>query len=138
MWSRRSQNVVGDALTYFVFLLALVFFGGPLLWVLSPLGSGAGGFHHLAGLIPENPTLENYGEVLISAQFSVFLINSLKLSVAGSIGAMLVAAAAYAFSRLDFRGNGALLIGVLALQDDRAAGDWHPALQVFRPAAAAT
>src|SRR3712207_7334423 len=38
-------------------------------------------------LIPEAPTLENYTEVLYSAQFSVFLINSLKLSVAGSLGA---------------------------------------------------
>ena len=47
----------------------------------------------------------------------MFLINSLKLSVAGSVGAMVVAApAAYAFSRLSFRGNSALLIGVLALQ----------------------
>src|SRR3712207_9243236 len=53
-------------------------------------------------VIPESPTLENYVEVLYSAQFSVFLINSLKLSVAGSVGAILVAApAAYAFSRLD-------------------------------------
>src|SRR3712207_6675753 len=68
-------------------------------------------------VIPESPTLENYVEVLYSAQFSVFLINSLKLSVAGSVGAMVVAApAAYAFSRLDFRGNSALLMGVLALQ----------------------
>jgi multiple sugar transport system permease protein len=68
-------------------------------------------------LIPETPTFENYVEVFYSAQFSVFLTNSLKLAVAGSVGAILVAApAAYAFSRLSFRGNSALLLGVLALQ----------------------
>ena len=108
----------GRVCTYLVFLVALVFFGGPLLWVLSlSIRTQPEVFITSLSLIPENPTLENYGEVLISAQFSVFLINSLKLSVAGSIGAMLVAApAAYAFSRLDFRGNSALLIGVLALQ----------------------
>jgi multiple sugar transport system permease protein len=118
MRSRKSQRMAGDALTYLVFALALVFFGGPLLWVLSlSIRTQQEVFITSLRLIPESPTLENYGEVLYSAQFSVFLINSLKLAVAGSIGAMLVAApAAYAFSRLSFRGNGALLIGVLALQ----------------------
>jgi multiple sugar transport system permease protein len=118
MRSRKSQRMVGDALTYLVFALALVFFGGPLLWVLSlSIRTQQEVFITSLTLVPESPTLENYGEVLYSAQFSVFLTNSLKLAVAGSIGAMLVAApAAYAFSRLSFRGNGALLIGVLALQ----------------------
>lgn len=118
MRTRKSQNLVGDALTYLVFALVLVFFGGPLLWVLSlSIRTQQEVFITSLTLIPESPTLENYGEVLYSAQFSVFLANSLKLAVAGSIGAMLVAApAAYAFSRLRFRGSGALLIGVLALQ----------------------
>jgi multiple sugar transport system permease protein len=118
MRTRKSQRMVGDALTYLVFALALVFFGGPLLWVLSlSIRTQQEVFITSLTLIPESPTFENYGEVLYSAQFSVFLINSLKLAVAGSLGAMVVAApAAYAFSRLSFRGNGALLIGVLALQ----------------------
>src|SRR5215216_4388165 len=116
--SRKAQGRIGDVLTYLVFALALVFFGGPLLWVLSlSIRTQQEVYITSLRLIPESPTLENYGEVLYSAQFSVFLINSLKLSVAGSVGAMVVAApAAYAFSRLDFRGNNTLLIGVLALQ----------------------
>ena len=110
--------MLGDALTYLVFAFALLFFGGPLLWVLSlSIRTQQEVFITSLRLIPESPTLENYVEVLVSAQFSIFLINSLKLAVAGSIGAMVVAApAAYAFSRLDFRGKGTLLIGVLALQ----------------------
>ena len=110
--------MLGDALTYLVFAFALLFFGGPLLWVLSlSIRTQQEVFITSLRLIPESPTLENYVEVLYSAQFSVFLINSLKLAVAGSLGAMVVAApAAYAFSRLDFRGKGTLLIGVLALQ----------------------
>ncbi len=35
MTSRTTQRRIGDVLTYLVFALALVFFGGPLLWVLS-------------------------------------------------------------------------------------------------------
>jgi multiple sugar transport system permease protein len=118
MRSRTAQRRVGDALTYLVFAAVLVFFGGPLLWVLSlSIRTQQEVFITSLRVIPESPTLENYVEVLYSAQFSVFLINSLKLSVAGSVGAILVAApAAYAFSRLDFRGNSALLISVLALQ----------------------
>ncbi len=118
MTTRRSQHLFGDFLTYLVFAFVLIFFGGPLLWVLSlSIRTQPEVFITSLRLIPETPTLENYVEVLYSAQFSVFLINSLKLAVAGSVGAVLVAApAAYAFSRLDFRGSGALLIGVLALQ----------------------
>jgi multiple sugar transport system permease protein len=118
MKGRRRGRAMADALTYLVFAFALLFFGGPLLWVLSlSIRTQQEVFITSLRLIPESPTLENYVEVLVSAQFSVFLINSLKLAVAGSLGAMVVAApAAYAFSRLDFRGKGTLLIGVLALQ----------------------
>jgi multiple sugar transport system permease protein len=118
MKGRRTGRMVGDALTYLVFAFALLFFGGPLLWVLSlSIRTQQEVFITSLRLIPESPTLDNYVEVLYSAQFSVFLINSLKLAVAGSVGAMVVAApAAYAFSRLDFRGKNTLLIGVLALQ----------------------
>jgi multiple sugar transport system permease protein len=115
---RTAQRRIGDALTYLVFAAAMVFFGGPLLWVLSlSIRTRQEVYLTSLRLIPETPTFENYVEVFYSAQFSVFLTNSLKLAVAGSVGAILVAApAAYAFSRLSFRGNSALLLGVLALQ----------------------
>jgi multiple sugar transport system permease protein len=118
MSSRKTQHLFGDALTYLVFLFALVFFGGPLLWLLSlSIRDQTEIFITSLRLIPENPTLENYTEVLYTAQFSVFLLNSLKLALAGSIGAMVISApAAYAFSRLSFRGSGGFLVGVLALQ----------------------
>ena len=118
MRGRTAQRRIGDALTYLVFAAAVVFFGGPLLWVLSlSIRTRQEVYVTSLRLIPETPTFENYVEVFYSAQFSVFLANSLKLAVAGSVGAILVAApAAYAFSRLSFRGNSALLLGVLALQ----------------------
>ena len=118
MRSRKSRRRTGDVLTYLVFIAALVFFGGPLLWVLSlSIRTPQEVYITSLQLIPKTPTLENYTEVLYTAQFSVYLINSLKLAVAGSVGALVVSApAAYAFSRLSFRGNNTLLIGVLALQ----------------------
>ncbi|WP_207956816.1 carbohydrate ABC transporter permease [Rubrobacter tropicus] len=118
MKSRKAQNRLGDAMTYLVFLFALLFFGGPLLWLLSlSIRTQQEIFITSLRLIPEDPTFENYTEVLYTAQFSVFLINSLKLALAGSIGALVVSApAAYAFSRLTFRGNKLFLVGVLGLQ----------------------
>ncbi len=118
MRSRKAQNRLGDAMTYLVFLFALLFFGGPLLWLLSlSIRTQQEIFITSLRLIPEDPTFENYTEVLYTAQFSVFLLNSLKLALAGSIGALVVSApAAYAFSRLSFRGNKLFLIGVLGLQ----------------------
>ena len=115
---RRAQRRVGDVMTYLVFFFALLFFGGPLLWLLSlSIRTQQEIFITSLRLIPENPPFENYPEVLYTAQFSVFLLNSLKLALAGSIGALVVSApAAYAFSRLTFRGNKLFLIGVLGLQ----------------------
>jgi len=107
-----------DALTYVGLLLVLLFFGAPLIWILS-LSLRTREEVLAPGLspIPDTPTLENYAEVLRSAQFPQFLQNSLILALIGAVGAMLVAApAAYAFSRLDFRGRRGLLVAVLALQ----------------------
>jgi multiple sugar transport system permease protein len=107
-----------DALTYLVFLATLIFFGGPLLWILSlSIKTAAEVNDPSLRLIPQDPTLENYTQVLSTAQFPTFLINSAKLSVGGALGAMIVAApAAYAFSRDKFRGKTVALIAVLALQ----------------------
>ncbi len=107
-----------DALTYLAFLLTLIFFGGPLLWILSlSLKTVAEVNDPSLRLIPQDPTLENYTQVLSSAQFPTWLINSAILSLGGSLGAMIVAApAAYAFSRFRFRGKTVALVAILALQ----------------------
>jgi multiple sugar transport system permease protein len=107
-----------DVLTYLGLLLVLLFFGTPLLWIVSlSLRDQAEILAASLNPIPSDPMLDNYTAILQSAQFPRFLFNSLALSLGGAIGAMLVSIpAAYAFSRLDFRGRKGLLIGVLALQ----------------------
>jgi multiple sugar transport system permease protein len=107
-----------DVWTYLGMLAVLLFFGVPLLWMLSlSLRSAADVLVSTLNPMPGPPTLDNYGEVLRSAQFPRFLLNSALLAGIGSLGAIAVAApSAYAFSRLDFRGRGVLLVAVLALQ----------------------
>ena len=117
-YARPRGGRGADVLTYVAFAAVLLFFGGPLLWIVSlSLKTAAEVNDPSLKLIPDDPTLDNYTQVLSTAQFSTFLINSAKLSLGGSLGAMLVAApAAYAFSRFRFRGKGVALVAILALQ----------------------
>jgi multiple sugar transport system permease protein len=107
-----------DLATYLGMLAVLLFFGVPLLWILSlSFRTPADVLVSTINPVPGTPTLDNYGEVLRSAQFPRFLLNSALLAAIGSLGAIAVAApSAYAFSRLRFRGRGPLLVGVLSLQ----------------------
>jgi multiple sugar transport system permease protein len=114
--ARRAR--IDDGLNYLGLLAVLLFFGIPLLWIVSlSLRTQEDILVTTVNPVPDSPTLGNYGEVLSSAQFPRFLFNSAVLSLMGSLGAMLVAApAAYAFSRMVFRGRKGLLVAVLALQ----------------------
>ena len=113
-----QQERRDDILTYFGLGAVLLFFGAPLVWVVSLSFRDA--VEVLASTInpiPDNPTFSNYSEVLGSAQFPRFMLNSAILSAIGAFGTILVAApAAFAFSRIDFAGRRHLLLGVLALQ----------------------
>jgi multiple sugar transport system permease protein len=116
--SMHAQARIDDVWTYLGMLGVLLFFGVPLLWMVSL------SFRNQQEIlvstidpVPKHPTLGNYGEVLRSAAFPRYLLNSAILSAIGAGGAMAVAApAAYAFSRMRFRGRRGLLVGVLALQ----------------------
>jgi multiple sugar transport system permease protein len=107
-----------DVWTYAGLALILLFFGLPLLWLISlSFRNAAEILVSTVNPVPEHPTLDNYSAVLKSAQFPRFLLNSAILSGIGACGAILVAApAAYAFSRMRFHGRKLLLVGVLALQ----------------------
>jgi multiple sugar transport system permease protein len=112
------QARIDDLWTYLGLLLVLLFFGIPLLWMLSlSFRNATEILVTTINPVPKHVTLDNYRQVLRSAQFPRFLLNSAILSAIGSCGAIAVAApAAYSFSRMRFHGRRSLLIGVLALQ----------------------
>jgi multiple sugar transport system permease protein len=107
-----------DIWTYAGLVLILLFFGIPLVWLVSlSFRSASEILVSTIDPVPKHPTLSNYSTVLHSAQFPRFLLNSAILSAIGACGAIAVAApAAYAFSRLRFQGRRTLLVGVLSLQ----------------------
>ena len=72
--SMRKAERRDDWLTYLALALIALFFGGPLLWILSlSLRSQAEILVTTINPIPKSPSLDNYGEVLRSAQFPRFL-----------------------------------------------------------------
>ena len=128
-----------DVLTYVGMLLVVLFFGIPLLWILSlSLRDQAEILATSLNPVPSQPTLDNYSTILQSAQFPRFLFNSLLLSLGAAIGVMVVSIpAAYAFSRLDFRGRKGAAARRARPADDLPARGRLPALPLLRLARAA-
>ncbi|WP_425290251.1 carbohydrate ABC transporter permease [Arsenicitalea aurantiaca] len=111
-------NRLGNIATYLVAIPIAGFFLVPIVWLVSlAIRTPQEIFFGASRFIPENPTLANFWQVLTGSGFLTYLGNGLKLSVLGAFGALIVAApAAYAFSRFSFRGRGAAMMGILAVQ----------------------
>ncbi len=90
----------------------------PLFSVLSLSMKGADEvFAWPPTLLPKAFNLDTYVYVLTETALGLMLWNSLKITVLSVIGAILVAApAAYAFSRMRFRGQNGLLLLLLVYQ----------------------
>ena len=104
--------------TYVAAVVIAAFFLMPLAWLVSlSLRTPQEIFLGAARFIPQNPTLDNFAQVLTDSGFATYLFNALKLSALGGLGAVIVSApAAYAFSRLRFRGRNAMMVAILAVQ----------------------
>lgn len=120
---RRVKRGTWQTVIWFVVLLALtaiVLY--PLVWLLFSTFKPNAEFGQNMGLIPNNPTLDNYikvSEGIAGVPMARFFANSLIIAVGSVIGTVLSSAlAAYAFARIQFRGLGILfaaMIGTLLL-----------------------
>ncbi len=114
----KKQERIGDLLSYIFMIVAFIFFAWPLLWLLSlSLRNKKEIYLGVSRFIPKAPTLENFAMILSSDKFISYLINALKLSCLSAAGCLIVALpAAYAFSRFEFKGKNAWLMGLLSIQ----------------------
>lgn len=101
-------------------LTALVLY--PLVWLFLSTFKPNSEFGQNPGLLPDAPTLDNYGKVMegiAGVPMWRFFLNSLILAASAVIGTVLSSAlAAYAFARVQFKGLGILfaaMIGTLLL-----------------------
>jgi len=123
LWSRRGQpglirQLVMQALCLFILFTVLF----PIIWVFSlsldplsrsrPIG---------LNIIPANATFEAYAQVLRQPtnnpiSFISLALNSLKIALGTSLVSVGIGvSAAYAFSRLRFRGREVLMIAILGV-----------------------
>ncbi len=65
-------------------------------------------------IIPQQPTLEWYGELFTELDFGRYLVNTVIVVLIGFIGLLLMAMAGYAFAKFDFRGRKWMFFLVLA------------------------
>ncbi|OUM40291.1 hypothetical protein B8W73_16360 [Arthrobacter agilis] len=103
-----------------VALTALVLY--PLLWMVSASLKPNSEFGSNQGFFPENPTFDNFVKVMqgiAGIPTWKFFLNSLLLGIGAVIGTVISSSmAAYAFSRINFRGSKLLfaaMIGTLLL-----------------------
>ncbi len=92
---------------------AVMFF--PFLWTLITSISPDTGLTVTPALWPENPSLEAYARLFTDLPFARVIANSLLLAVVTTLVQLVTSStAAYAFSRLPFRGQGAVFAVYLA------------------------
>jgi multiple sugar transport system permease protein len=90
----------------------------PFLWMVSSsLKPQAELFRMPPQLLPEKWQFDNYSEAWRAAKFSRYAVNSLLVSVLGTLLTLVVCAmAAYAFSKIEFRGREVIFWIVLSSQ----------------------
>ncbi len=111
----RPSGLVGTVALHAVVIVGAVAMFFPFLWtIVTSLTPGAG-LTHTPALIPSDPSLEAYGRLFAERPFGRIILNSLGIAVATTVAQLLTSAtAAYAFSRLPFRGRGVVFAVYLA------------------------
>jgi multiple sugar transport system permease protein len=88
----------------------------PFLWMLTTsLKSLAEASFFPPRVLPSDPRWSNYADVFVKVPFARMILNTVFVSVAGVVGQLVTTSmAAFAFSRLRFRGRDALFVALLA------------------------
>ncbi len=109
---------IGATIIHIVALAIAVVMVFPLVWMVSSsVKSQSELFRLPPQLLPDEWNLANYTEAWRAAKFSRYATNSLIVSVTGTLLTLVVCAmAAYAFSKLQFRGRDAIFWLVLSSQ----------------------
>ena len=92
---------------------AIMFF--PFLWTIITSITPGANLTSTPALIPDNPSLEAYARLFSERPFGRVVLNSLLLAAITTVVQLVTSStAAYAFSRLPFRGQGAVFAVYLA------------------------
>ncbi len=102
---------------HLVALAALVFALFPVVWIVSAAINPVGSTLTSQQLIPESPTLDNFRALSNTVPYWSWYRNTMLIAGGAALfNTMLAALAAYAFSRMRFRGRRTGLLSVLLIQ----------------------
>lgn len=105
----------GWIVLHVVIILGAIAMFFPFLWTVITSISPGMGLTVTPSLIPENPSLEAYERLFTERPFGRVILNSLGLALTTTVVQLITSStAAYAFSRLPFKGRGAVFAVYLA------------------------
>lgn len=125
LWQRTTQSPgrgkdspLKRALIHLILIVSAVVVVYPVIRVFSTaLRPGDQMLSTSLAIIPEGATLDAFHRVLFESSFPNWVFNSLVVAMGtASVGVLLAASAAYAFSRHSFRGRGVGLTSLFATQ----------------------
>jgi len=111
----RTRRRVNRTATHILLAVGAALVILPFLFMTSTsLKSQTQVLEYPPRLLPTDPTLDNYTEVLTGEQFGVYFANSLIVAVAATAITLVISSLlAYAFARLDFPGKEPIFYGLL-------------------------
>jgi len=114
--SKKGWNAAFMALVYISLALTVLCMLVPFAWMLSAsLKLSKDVFSFPIQWIPDSPRWENFKDIWTRIPLGMFIYNTAKLSVIVTVLQLLTSSfAAYAFSKLKFRGKHALFLGYIA------------------------
>lgn len=105
----RRGTVVRSVVLHAVVVLGALVMLFPFAWAVVTSISPGSGLSSTPDLAPENPSIGAYQRLFADLPFSRVILNSIGLAVASTLAQLVTSAmAAYAFSRLPFRGSDAV------------------------------
>ncbi|MGO6838182.1 carbohydrate ABC transporter permease [Rhizobium ruizarguesonis] len=124
----RGHRLMADILTYSVLVTMTIFCLGPIVWMfLTSLKNEADIVTSQMQYIPRTITFQNYRAIWTQSNFPVLITNSLVVTtITVAICVLTGTLAAYAFSRLSFRGRDRLMLSYLLVR-------MFPAVMVIIP-----
>ena len=113
---RRRRFRTGSVVLDVILLILGIVMVAPLVWLISTSLTGTSGAFHLPpNWIPLPFTLTNFSQIFPLVPFGRMALNSLTVAVISTAGSLLTSIlAAYAFSRINFRGNRLIFVAMLS------------------------
>ena len=117
--SRRSpearRRLIGFVILHVVIIVGALVMFFPFLWTIITSITPGANLTSTPALIPHNPSLEAYARLFSERPFGRVVLNSLLLAAITTVVQLVTSStAAYAFSRLPFRGQGVVFAVYLA------------------------